>query len=273
MQGGYLKAETGEFIDNGVRPSLVVLAGGQWERLELISGEAPREGRFEWKEPHIERSFDRTFSLYDYYGVFTSQNTYATVICTFHQDRKGAEQFSSVTAIPDDWKTFVKPAYEYYVRRSADFAELDLNGLRKLAAGENPLIALTAIRELLSRSKAEDDRERLVDLVASLPKFQQAVLTLRLLKSNDDSTPDVLRKAIRRVTQAAGLRGIALGLESWIASHGRDRSVFDPGPGRGLGEALIERWRSFDQSPAGEELWKSWPKILVAPDPQKGKDD
>ncbi|MEX2120230.1 MAG: hypothetical protein WD847_11605 [Pirellulales bacterium] len=271
MQGGYIKAETGEFVDNGVRPSLVIQVGGQWELLELLSGQAPREGRFQWKEPHVEHSFDRNFNIYDTYSVFTSPKTYATVICTFYADRKGAEQFSSVTSIPGGWKTFVKPAYEYHVGHSADFAGSHLNGLRKLAAGENPFIALTAIRHLLRRSTSEEETDQFVDLARSLPKFRQAVLTFWLLKRNDDNARDILLRAISRSKSAAELTGMALGMESWTASQERATFLFDPGSTGNLRDQVIQRWQRFDPSPVDEESWKSWHKILAAPGIQEGK--
>lgn len=269
MQGGYLKAETGEFVDNGIRPSLVVLVGGQWKRLDLLSGDAPRVGRFEWKEPHVERSFDRSFSIYDYYGVFTAANTKAAVICQFFADKSGAQQFASVTAIPDGWTTFVKPAYEYHVQHPADFTDSDLNGLRKLAAGENPFIALTAIRQLLSRSTTADEIDQLVDLARSLPKIRQAVLAFWLLKQDDDNARDLVLKTISRSKNAAELRGIALGIESWTASQGQ--TIPDRKPILNLRDKVTEKWQSFDPSPANDEPSKSWRKILFAPSIPEGK--
>lgn len=271
MQGGYIKAETGEFVDNGVRPSLVVQVGGQWKRLDLLSGEAPREGRFQWKEPHVEHSFDRNFNIYDWYSVFTSRNTKAAVICQFFAEKTGAQQFASVSSIPDDWTAFVKPAYEYHVRHSADFAESDLDGLRKMAAGENPFIALTAMRQLLNRSISKEEMNQLADLVRSLPKYRQAVLTFWLLKKDDDQARDVVTKAVSNTKSAAELPGVALGMESWIASHGRATYFFDPGPGRILRDNVLDKWQSFDPFPAGEEPWKSWHKILAAPGVSDGE--
>lgn len=93
-----------------------MLLGGQWKRLELLSGEAPLEGRFEWQEPYVEHSFDRGFNIYDMYSIFAGKNNNGTVICQFAADRKGAEQFSSITAIPDGWETFVKAAYQFHGR-------------------------------------------------------------------------------------------------------------------------------------------------------------
>jgi hypothetical protein len=118
------------------------------------------------------------------------------------------------------------------VLHSADLAENDLNELRKLATGENPFVALTAIRQLLSRSSTEEEADQLVDLARSLPTFRQAVLTFWLVKRNDDNARDIVARAINRTKSAGELRGIALGLESWIASHGRDTFLFEPGPGR-----------------------------------------
>jgi hypothetical protein len=250
MQGGHIKAETGEFVDNGVRPSVVVQVGGQWKRLDLLSGETPPEGRFQWHEPHIERSFDRSFSIYDYYSVFTAANTKATVICQFFPTKSGAQQFASVTVIPDEWAAFVKPAYEYHVRHSADFAESDLQGLRKLASGENPFIALTALRQLLSRSTTAEEFDQLADLACSLPSYRQALLTYWLLKKNDGHARDMVTQAVSRTKSAAELRGLALGLQSWTATQGRMAFLSDPGSPGNLRETLLEKRRSFEASPA-----------------------
>jgi hypothetical protein len=269
MQGGYLKAETGEFVDNGIRPSLVVQVGGQWKRLDLLSGDAPREGRFQWKEPHVERSFDRSFSIYDYYGVFTAANAKAAVICQFFADNTGAQQFASATSIPDDWATYVKPAYEYHAQHSADFANRDLHELGKLADGENPFIALIAIRHIVSRTTTEEENDQLVDLARSLPKFRQAVLTFWVLKRNDDNARDIVLKAIGRSKNAAELTGIALGIESWTASQGR--TIPDRKPILNLRDKVTEKWQSFDPSPADDEPWKSWQRILAAPGIQESK--
>jgi hypothetical protein len=290
-QGYYIEAETGKVIDRGIRPAVVMQVGGQWKRLESLSGEAPREGRYRWQYPYRELSWDRSVSLYDWGSVFEGPDV--TVICRFFEKKSGAEQFLSATAIPDDWKTFVQPAYEHHVRHWADFADSDLNGLRKTASGENPFIALTAIRHLLSRTTTAEERDRLVDLAHSLPKYRQAVLThwllkrnaddardiLRLhsnpedalpkLKRNDDQVRDILLKAIGRSKNAAALPGMALGIESWTATQGRDTSFMKPA--MHLREKLVERWRSFERSTAAEEPWKSWEKILIAPGVPEGK--
>lgn len=269
MQGGYIKAETGEFVDNGVRPSLVVQVGGQWERLELLSGQAPPKGRFQWQETYVNHSFDRDFNIYDAYSVFTSPNSFATVICRFSADRKGAEQFSSVTAIPDGWKAFVKPAYEYHVQHAVAVAESDPSALRTLATGENPFIALTAIRQLLNRSCAQEETDPLVDLARSLPTYRQATLTFWLLKQNDDHAHDILLRAIGRSKSSAELTGMALGLESWTASQGRATSL-GPGSSGKLRDKLIHRWQSFHAAPVGEEPWKAWQEMLSAAGIQEG---
>jgi hypothetical protein len=216
----------------------------------LLSGEAPTEGRFQWKEPHVEHSFDRSFSIYDYYGVFTAANTKTAVICQFFANKSGARQFASVMVIPDEWAAFVKPACEYHVRHSADFAELDRQELRKMAAGENPFIALTAIRQLLSRSTTAEEFDQLADLARALPGYRQALLTFWLLKRNDDDGRDIVAKAISRTKSAAELRGLALGMESWTATQGRMAFLFGPGDTGRLGEKLLKRRLSFDASPA-----------------------
>ncbi len=270
-QGAYIQAETGKVIDSGIRPRLVTLVGGQWKRLELLSGEAPAEGRFEWKEPYVDNSFDRHFNIYDQFSVFTGPKNNGTVICQFFKDRAGAAKFSSVTSIPDDWKTFVKPAYAYHVRHSAEFADSDLNGLRKMASGDNPFIALTAIRHLLGKTTTEEEFDQLADLARSLPKFRQAVLTYLLLKKNDDPSLDAILKAISRSKTAAELPGLALGMESWAASRGRGTLFMDPGATKNLREKVIEKWQGFDPSTDDVEDWKSWRKILVTPGVQEGK--
>jgi hypothetical protein len=281
-QGQYIEAETGKVIDTGIRPVAVLQVWGKWKRIELLSGEAPPEGRYQWKEP--DRSafdFDRTKSIYDYSPVFAGPDV--TVICRFFEKKNGAEQFSPATAIPDDWKTFVKPAYEYHVVHWADFADCDWNGLRKMASGENPFIALTAIRHLLSRTTTAEETDQLLDLARSLPKYRQAVLTFWLLKRNSDSARDIIKrypdnsdflerqkrlkkndentlelvlKSVSRSKSAAELTGMALGIESWTATQGR--MVGDSG--RDLIQKVLERWQSFDRSTAA-----SWENILIAP--------
>lgn len=269
LQGGYIKAETGEFVDKGARP--VILIGGQWKRLELLSGEAPLEGRFEWKEPHVERAFDRRFNIYDTYSVFSGKGNDGTVICRFFADRKGAEQFSSVTAIPDGWERFVKAALAYHVRHAADVADNDLNRLRKMATDDNPFIALTAIRHILvlGRTTTDEEIDRLADLARSLPKFRQAVLTFWLLKPKDDDSRDTLLKAISRTKNTAELTGMALGIESWKASQPQPFALSHRESTRSLLDTVVERWRSFNPSTAEDEDLKIWRRILIAPESGK----
>ncbi len=291
-QGYYIEAETGKVIDRGIRPAVVTKVWGQWKRMELLSGQTPREGRYLWNEPYGKYDFDRSKSIYDLGSVFAGYDL--TVICQFFEKKSGAEQFSSVTAIPDDWQTFVKPACEYHVRHGADFADSDLNGLRKAASGENPFIALTAIRHLVSRTTTAEETDQLVDLACSLPKFRQAVLTfwllkrntdnahdinkrypnnsdalerLKRLKENDENTLDLVLKAVSRAKNTSELTGMALGIESWTATQGR--MVGDSG--MNLIHKVLERWQSFDRSTAAEEPWKSWEKIVIAPGIPEGK--
>ncbi len=248
--------------------AIVTQVWGKWKRIELLSGEAPPEGRYQWQEPdRIRFGWDRSKSIYDYSTVFEGPDV--TVICRFFEKTGGAAQFSPVTAIPDDWKTFVKPAYEHHVRHWADFADSDLNGLRKIASSENPFIALTAIRHLLSRTTTAEEIDRLVDLASSLPKYRQAVLTFWLLKKNDDNARAIVLKAVSRSKSTAELTGMALGIESWTASQGRAPGLSEPF--RNLRDKVMERWLSFDRSIAADEPWKSWEKILIAPGIPEGK--
>ncbi|MCI0359860.1 MAG: hypothetical protein L0211_15390, partial [Planctomycetaceae bacterium] len=294
-QGYYIEAETGKVIDRGIRPATVLQVWGKWKRMELLSGEAPPEGRYQWTEPdHGGFGLDRSKSMYDFGSVFTGPD--GTVICRFFDKKGGAEQFSPVTTIPDDWKTFVKPAYEYHVQHWADFADSDPSGLRKLASGENPFVALTAIRHLLSRTTTAEETDQLLDLARSLPKYRQAVLThwllkrntdnardiikrypdnsdalerLKRLKKNDEHTLDLVLKAVSRATSAAELTGMALGIESWTASLGRMGGASEPA--KNLIDKVLERWRSFDRSTVADEPWKSWEKLLIAPGIPEGK--
>ncbi len=291
-QGYYIETETGKVIDRGIRPAVVLQVWGKWKRIELLSGEAPPEGRYQWKEPDRSGiSFDRSKSIYDYSPVFAGPDL--TMVCRYFEKKSGAEQFSPVTTIPDDWKTFVKPAYEYHVQHWVDFADSDLNGLRKLASGENPFVALTAIRHLLGRTTTAEETDQLLDVARSLPKYRQAVLTFWLLKRNSDNARDIIKRypdnsdflerekrlkkndentlelvlkpvsrAISRAKSAAELTGMALGIESWTATQGR--MVGDSG--RDLIQKVLERWQSFDRSTAA-----SWEKILIAPGNPEGK--
>jgi len=263
LQGGYIKAETGEFVDHGTR--MVILVGGQWKRLELLSGEAPLEGRFEWKEAYVERSFDRSFNIYDTYSVFVGKDNDGTVICQFFADRKGAEQFSSVTAIPDGWETFLTAAYQFHVRHATDFANDDLKRLLEMATGDNPFIALTAIHHSLGRKTTDEEIDQFADLARSLPKFRQAVLTFWLLKKGDDYSHDILLKAISRTKKAAELTGMALGIESWTASQPQQSPLSYPESTQSLHDEVMEKWRSFNPS-AEDKNRKDWRRILVAPE-------
>jgi hypothetical protein len=266
-QGHYIEAETGKVIDRGIRPAAVTRVWGQWKRLELLSGETPWEGRYLWNEPYETWGFDRSKSIYDFGSVFAGYDV--TVICQFFEKQSGAQQFSSVTAIPDDWQTYVKPAYEYHVLHGADFADSDLNELRKLASGENPFIALTAIRHLLSRTTTAEEIDRFVELARSLPKYRQAVLTFWLLKRNHDNARGIVLKAISRSKSANELPGMALGIESWTASQGRNPGISEPF--RNLRDKVLERWQSFERSTAAEEPGKAWEKIVIAPGTPEGK--
>lgn len=287
-QGYYIEAETGKVIDNGIRPAVVLQVWGKGKRMELLSGEAPPEGRYQWKEPdRSDFNFDRSKSIYDLSPVFAGPDV--TVICRFFEKKGGAAQFSPVTAIPDDWKTFVKPAYEYHAGHWADFADSDLNELRKMASGENPFIALTAIRHLLNRTTTAEETDALVDLARSLPKCRQAVLTywllkrntdnahdilkrypdnadalqrLERLKKNDENTLDIVLKAVSRAKSAAELSGMALGIESWTASQGQMVGV----SGMNLIHKVLDRWQSFDRSTVAD-----WQKLLIAPGIPEGK--
>ncbi len=247
---------------------MVVLVGGRWKRLELLSGEAPLEGRFEWKQPYVDHSFDRSFNINDTYSAFVGADNDGTVICRFFADRKGAEQFSSVTAIPDGCETFVKAAFQFHVRHAADLANDDPKRFREMATGDNPFIALTAIQHSLGRTTTDEEIEQFADLTRSLPKFRQAVLTFWLLKKGDDCSHEILLKAISRTKEASELTGIALGIESWTASRPQQFPLSYPESTQSLFDEVVEKWRSFratDHPSAQDNDWNDWWRILVAP--------
>ena len=246
-QGSYIQAETGKTIDSGIRPRLVIRVGGQWKLMKLLSGKAPGEGRYQWKYPWRNHDFDRSFSILDRFSVFEGgPKNNGTVVCQFFENRSGAEQFASVTLIPDDWKTSVKPAHEYYVKHSAGFRGGDFNTLRKMALNDNPLIGLAALRRISVRTTEGDDVDRLLDLASSLSKYRQAVLILRLLSKNDDNSRDIVFKAISRAKNSGELRGLALGLHTSSAMQGQ--FIADLEAKQKLFHSLMEKWRNFDPS-------------------------
>ena len=235
-------------------PRNVITVGGQWKLIELLSGKAPREGRYQWEYPHINHDWDRNWSLLDYGSVFEGGG--GAVICQFFEKKTGAEQFSSVTQVPDGWKIFVKPAHQYYVKNTADFTGDDLKKLKKLALGDNPFIGLEAVRHILDRKTATQDMDMFVELAHSLPKYRQAVLISRLLKRNDDKSRTIVLKAISQAKNSGELTGMALGIYFWDDSKGRHMGS---ATARKLFDKLRERWQSFDPSIADD---KSWNELL-----------
>ncbi|HTU20680.1 MAG TPA: hypothetical protein VMG10_21650 [Gemmataceae bacterium] len=230
-------------------PRNVITVGGQWKLIELLSGKAPREGRYQWEYPYINHSWDRDWSILDYGSVFEGSG--GAVICQFFEKKTGIEQFSSVTQIPDGWKSFVKPAHQYYVKHTADFAGDDLKKLKKLALGDNPFIGLEAIRHILDRKTAAQDMDMFVELAHSLPKYRQAVLISRLLKRNDDTSRTIVLKAISQANNSGELTGLALGIYIWDSSHGW---CLGSPPAHKMFNKLRERWQSFDPS-AADTKW------------------
>lgn len=203
---------------------LVILVGGQWERIELLSGKSPRQGRYQWKQPS-PNPFDRNLSMMDLSSVFMDTKKDATVICQFFKKKTGAQQFSSVTLIPDDWKTLVKPAHKYYVQHAADFTGKDSSKLRKLAMDDNPLIGLAALRRIPISATEEKEIDALVDLVRGLPKYRQAAFILGLLKNNDDHSRNIVFRAIARAKNSSELTGMALGIYTSLLVRGQ---ISDP---------------------------------------------
>jgi hypothetical protein len=258
-QGVHIEAETGRVIDSGIRPSVVIKVNGKWKLIELLSGEAPREGAFQWTEPP-PNPFD--LNRIDMYApVFKGKNNDGTVICHFFADKSGAEQFANVTSIPDGWEIFVKPAYEYYREHAADFADDNLSELRKEALSDNPLIGLTAIRHIVEKAGEAENTDAYVDLARSLPKYRQAVFIVQLLKSNDEKSRDIVSKAVGQVNNASELPGMALGLYCSLALRPHVKSE------REMLDKLREKWKSFDPRAADE---MSLNRLLLAPGVQQG---
>jgi hypothetical protein len=263
VQGLYIEAETGRVIDRGIRPVVVNRVHGKWELIDVMSGHAPRGGTYQWTRPQRHNHFDRNFSLLDSFSAFEAGPTNRwTVICQFLEKNTGAAQFASVTMIPDEWETFVKPAREYYVQHAADFGDKDLNTLREMALSDNPLIGLTAIRRILDKKAANEDTDAFVDLVRSLPKYRQAVFIVGLLNSNDDDSRDIVSKAVGQAKNASELSGMALGLYCSLALRPHTE------PEREMLDKLTERWKSLDPLTADEN---SLSRLVLAPGVQQGK--
>lgn len=233
-------------------PRNVITVGGQWKLIELLGGKALREGRYQWEYPYINHSWDRNWSILDYGSVFESARNEGTVICQFFEKKTGAEQFSSVTKIPDGWKTFVKPAHHYYVKHTANFSDDDLKRLKKLTLDDNPFIGLQAIRHILDNKTAAQDKDMLANLAHSLPKYRQAVLISRLLKRNDDKSCTIVLKAISQAKDSGELTGMALGIYFWDLSFG---GLKGSATAHKMFDKLKERWQSFDPTVADAKWW------------------
>lgn len=252
----------GLYLPNeGAQP--LVQFGGQWKLLETIDGEGPpAEGRYQWKTPHVERSFDRSVGMHDGASVFVGEGSNPTVICQFFKESQGEQQFRAVTPIPDDWKALVKPALDSIDEISGVLAGDDADALRKLATGKNPFLAVSALRQLLAISKSAEERDKSLALLLTLPKFRQAQFTYWALKADDEDLRKRILAAIDHATTTEELSGIALGIESWTATLGRPVPPFVRDFYVGVGN----KWHNLDPSvPRDDSGYTIWWRFVTGP--------
>jgi hypothetical protein len=141
---------------------------GKYLPLFALDGtELPKAGVYKWPLASVgmtyirtavddfDLPFESTAGLSDSKTIETEYET--TIVCKLHPNAEARAQFETPYWIPDDIAASVLPAIQYYKSHSyllsANVTTPDVAQLTTLTKDRNPVIALTALQELLTKEE------------------------------------------------------------------------------------------------------------------------
>jgi hypothetical protein len=178
---------------------------GTWELLFSGPGvQMQARGNYRWaKQGRFHEggpTLDSMYSPFSQGGI---------ILCEFHADASGAEQFVAVTMLPEVWVPRVKETLAG-VGQAANVASR--SALERMARGANPLAACIAFRRLLSMLRRPETA-----LTASTG-YQRAVYSYLMLVNHSDLPKGAAHQALQRLAveseTAESRKFTALGLFS-----------------------------------------------------------
>lgn len=231
IPGAYIKAWSGEMVvpeDS----CMVVRIEGTFSIISVLVG-SPKKKKweYEWEEkadfayssgPRTQKERPRWYSAIDSSG--------GVVICRLNEKAEGRDQFTEIHLLPQGWKRFVKPAWDYYRENRevfrAEGTKRNRGRLLSLLRSENPLLAVEACRLVVEAGLA--DKEVVKNTIANSRAYKQATLLLVFMRNvAQENYEDFLALLTSLVDEkheeSEWLRGLALGF--FVGSYDAPNSI------------------------------------------------
>ncbi len=174
-----------------------ILQAGAWEVLfSPAAAQVGRRGEYRWVRQL--RAHERKPSWEDFYSPFTQGGV---ILCEFHPERSGEEQFAAVAMLPEAWVASVAGAGPPDGKSR--------NELEQTARGSNPLAACFAMKRLLAMRVAPEP------VLAATSGFVRAVSVYLAAVHYRELPAGTAEGVLRRLAGAAAgenARFTALGL-------------------------------------------------------------
>jgi hypothetical protein len=157
IPGGYIKAETGEFVvPEGV--GAVVLKKGRWQVVSQANPTEPTTGSYSWSEPLDQDK--RVLTPEDYYSPFAfgGKVVFRPQLDASKPVAESLEQLEPVHLLFPEWSELVQPTFEQ-LRVGDDrldrthIEDKDADRFRQLVSHENGLIGVIAFRRLIKAKR------------------------------------------------------------------------------------------------------------------------
>lgn len=221
IPGAVIRADTGQLAaPSGAAP--VTLKQGSWNVLSEAAPMADKEGTYSWTEVLEEEK--RSLSPEDFYSPFAKGGV---IVFLPAGQGGGPAWFEAAHLIFDEWADRVDAAGRYVLDHAGvldggePVAGQDAD-LRTLLSHENPLVRISAFRQLIARGYGTPE---IVQRSVATGDQAAAVLTYLSITTGDDSLAAALKQFVSATADEAKLRPIALGAYAASMFRGGEESV------------------------------------------------
>jgi hypothetical protein len=216
--GAHINVDTGETVKDQEQPEVRSIVEGKWRIVQKLATAGFRKGPFqsyEWTQ--AQKHWTRDISIDQLFPVFFD-HCGGHIICVHNPKVSGAEQFGSVTLIPDEWLNHIKPALTFVSRNRSKLRDLATAYLDANASVEaNPFVSIALVQELIAAELPTETLAR-----AFLPRMRghtQAIVTCLFARRQglkEMSGP--LADCVQHAASPADIVGMMTGLRShtWI---------------------------------------------------------
>jgi hypothetical protein len=163
-----------------------LLQEGNWELLFSTRPGGTSAGTYHWTQPM--RTHENRLSVDDAYSPFSSSGT---IVCEFHAEASGANQFVNVKVLPDEWARQLPDALQA-VRAQRPVPR---SAVAEMARSQNPILLNFAFERLLAMHEVG----KITEMLKRSSRYARSALVYHILTDRPGVSAATAQGVLRRL--------------------------------------------------------------------------